>query len=299
MIRIAKQPKRLASFLSMNSNSDCIVQLGGSCPDKMAQSALLFHEQTGQLLFNINCGCPSDRVAQGSFGAVLMRTPEFSCLLMHRKIAEIACEMKEKVPLSTISIKSRIGVDDDDSLEFLYNFIHTIHIKANVKHFIIHARKALLDGLSPAENRTIPPINYQRVYEIAKLFPTLHFTINGEIKNKESIASHLKSNVSSVMIGRAIYQRPLLFADDEFINPINVAHEYLAYLQELEKMEFQPSKSILLSPMMALFSGRPLSGHFKQLLSKNMTSRKYTAVECLASALDTLDRINKKLAFSF
>ncbi|RHW74824.1 tRNA dihydrouridine(20/20a) synthase DusA [Colwellia sp. RSH04] len=177
-----------------------VLQLGGSDVIAMVECAKIA-EQRGYDEININVGCPSDRVQNGRFGACLMAEPAL--------VAECVNEMQAatKVP---VTVKSRIGIDDHDSYEFLHTFIEQV-AQAGCQHFIIHARKAWLSGLSPKQNRDIPPLDYHRVYQIKQDFSELEISINGGIKSLEEASEHL-NYVDGVMIGREIYNSPYLLA---------------------------------------------------------------------------------------
>jgi tRNA-dihydrouridine synthase A len=168
-----------------------VLQLGGSESDEMAQCAKIAQDW-GYDEVNINVGCPSDRVQSGSFGACLMQTPEV--------VAQCVDAMRQASDIP-VSVKSRIGVDDMESYEQLSNFVTQIE-NAGCENFVIHARKAWLKGLSPKENRTVPPLNYDWVYRIKKNFPHLTIAINGGIVSVDEATVHLQS-VDSVMLGRA------------------------------------------------------------------------------------------------
>jgi len=159
-------------------------------------------EQRGYDEININVGCPSDRVQNGKFGACLMAEP----LL----VAECVSDMKAATNIP-ITVKSRIGIDDLDSYEFLHTFIEQV-AQAGCQHFIIHARKAWLSGLSPKQNRDIPPLDYARVYQIKNDFPQLKISINGGIKTLVEANEHL-DYIDGVMIGREIYNSPYMLAE--------------------------------------------------------------------------------------
>lgn len=177
-----------------------VLQLGGSDPKALSECAKMA-EQMGYDEININVGCPSDRVQNGRFGACLMAEPN--------TVAECVTSMKAVVKIP-ITVKSRIGIDDQDSYEFLHSFIDIV-AKAGCQHFIVHARKAWLSGLSPKQNRDIPPLDYERVYQIKRDFPACEISINGGIKSFEESIEHLK-HIDGVMIGREIYQSPYLLA---------------------------------------------------------------------------------------
>ncbi|WP_274051222.1 tRNA dihydrouridine(20/20a) synthase DusA [Thalassomonas haliotis] len=188
-------------YLAFNEEEHPLVlQLGGSDPAAMTQCAKIA-EQRGYDEININVGCPSDRVQNGRFGACLMAEPSL--------VAQCLEQMQAAVDIP-ITVKSRIGIDDQDSYEFLHRFINEVSL-AGCQHFIIHARKAWLSGLSPKQNREVPPLDYQRVYQIKQDFPDLEISINGGIKSLAEAGEHL-SHLDGVMIGREIYQNPYLLA---------------------------------------------------------------------------------------
>jgi len=189
-------------YLSFNDEEHPVVlQLGGSDPKAMVECAKIA-EQLGYDEININVGCPSDRVQNGRFGACLMAEPAL--------VAECVSSMQAQVNIP-VTVKSRIGIDDLDSYEFLHNFIDTVS-QAGCEHFIIHARKAWLSGLSPKQNRDIPPLDYERVYQIKSDFSHAGISINGGIKTLEEAQTHL-NHVDGVMIGREIYQSPYFLSN--------------------------------------------------------------------------------------
>ena len=180
-----------------------VLQLGGSDPKEMAECAIIA-EDWGYDEVNINVGCPSDRVLSGSFGACLMKEPKL--------VAQCVEAMIERCGIP-ITVKHRIGIDDMESYDQLSDFVSLISQKG-CQHFIVHARKAWLTGLSPKENRTIPPLNYPWVYQLKKDFPKLKFTINGGIESCQDIAGHL-DQVDGAMLGRSIYHNPFLLEQIE------------------------------------------------------------------------------------
>src|SRR3989344_902878 len=209
------------------------LQLGGSNPQELSECAKIAQDY-GYDEVNLNIGCPSDRVQSGQFGACLMKQPQ--------RVAECIAAMKEAVNLP-ITVKTRVGVDDYDSYEHLHNFVETL-FKAGCDIFIFHARKAWLKGLSPAQNRHIPPLQPEVVYQIKRDFPHLTVIINGGIKTIEAVQEHLKW-VDGVMLGREAYANPYLFSAvdsvffEDFSAPSSqpaVVHQYLSYIeQELKK----------------------------------------------------------------
>ena len=177
------------------------IQLGGSDIDDLVKSAKIA-EDYGYDEINLNVGCPSDRVQKGRFGACLMLEPDHVAECLN------AMQTNVKVP---VTIKCRLGVDHHEDYEFLYNFVNIVQ-NAGIEHFIIHARNGILKGLSPRQNRHIPPLKYDYVYQLKKDFPNLNITINGGIKAIDECKEHLKY-VDGVMIGRAAYENPFLIKD--------------------------------------------------------------------------------------
>ncbi|WP_346347518.1 tRNA dihydrouridine(20/20a) synthase DusA [Shewanella dokdonensis] len=177
------------------------LQLGGSDPQALAQCARLA-EGRGYDEVNLNVGCPSDRVQNGRFGACLMAEPQL--------VADCVNAMRQQVSIP-VTVKTRIGIDEQDSYSFLTDFVGRVS-EAGCDTFIIHARKAWLQGLSPKENREIPPLDYPRVYQLKRDFPALNISINGGVKRWEDIAEHL-SQLDGVMVGREAYQNPYLLAE--------------------------------------------------------------------------------------
>jgi tRNA-dihydrouridine synthase A len=172
------------------------VQLGGSDPRALAESAQICAD-LGYDEINLNVGCPSDRVREGRFGACLMAEPQL--------VGECVAAMKAAVAIP-VTVKCRIGIDEQDPEESL-DALTRIVVAAGVDALIVHARKAWLDGLSPRENRDIPPLDYDRVYRLKRAWPALHISINGGIASVEDAGAHL-TRVDGVMIGRAAYQEP-------------------------------------------------------------------------------------------
>jgi tRNA-dihydrouridine synthase A len=189
-------------YLSYNdAEHPLVLQLGGSDVKAMTECAKIA-EQHGYDEVNINVGCPSDRVQNGRFGACLMADPSL--------VAECVEQMQSATNIP-ITVKSRIGIDDLDSYEFLHTFIEQV-ADAGCQHFIIHARKAWLTGLSPKQNRDVPPLDYKRVYQIKNAFDKLQISINGGIKSFIEANEHL-NHIDGVMIGREIYNSPYILTD--------------------------------------------------------------------------------------
>ena len=238
------------------------LQLGGSDPKEMAECAQIA-QKWGYDEVNINVGCPSDRVHSGSFGACLMKEPDL--------VAACVESMIDKCDIP-VTVKSRIGIDDMESYDELSDFVSRINSKG-CKHFIIHARKAWLQGLSPKENRTIPPLNYPWVYELKKDFPQIQITINGGITSCLEIKSHL-DYVDGVMLGRAVYNNPFILSEvdsdifREKKNPINreqVLKKYMVYMSEQLKIGV-PIRSMT-RHILGLYHGETNAKLFRRLLS--------------------------------
>ena len=238
------------------------LQLGGSDPKEMAKCSLIAQDW-GYDEVNINVGCPSDRVLSGSFGACLMKEPDL--------VASCVESMIDKCDIP-VTVKSRIGIDDMESYEQLTDFIMRIHNKG-CQHFIIHARKAWLQGLSPKENRTIPPLNYPWVYQLKKDFPHLKITINGGITNCNEVKNHL-DYVDGVMLGRSIYHNPFLLREiDEsifnnnkkFLDREQVLIEYMSYIKKQIKNGV-PIRSMT-RHILGLYHGQSNAKLFRRMLS--------------------------------
>lgn len=239
-------------------------QVGGSDPKELAQAARII-TQWGYQEINLNVGCPSDRVQAGRFGACLMAEPNL--------VADCVASMMAVTSLP-ISVKTRIGIDKQDSYEFFANFISTV-AKAGCNIFIVHARKAWLKGLSPKENRSIPPINYEYVYQLKSDFPSLEIIINGEIKSIDDAAKHLKK-VDGVMIGREAYQNPYCLAqlDKALFSSNNPLPTRIQIIEKLfPYIEKQINKGVPLKAMsrhlMGLFQGEPGAKSWRRYLSEH------------------------------
>ena len=213
-----------------NEEHPVTVQLGGSNPTDLALCAKIC-EDYGYDEVNLNVGCPSDRVQSGAFGACLMAEPNV--------VAECIDKMKSACDIP-VTIKCRIGIDDQDEYEDLQRFVK-INQSAGCDTFIVHARKAWLQGLSPKENRDIPPLNYDRVYTLKEEFPELNIIINGGIKTLDECETHL-ARVDGIMMGREAYQNPYLLAlvDQRFYqddHPIptryDIIHTMIEYIDKL------------------------------------------------------------------
>lgn len=240
------------------------LQLGGSEPAKLAQCAKL-GEEFGYDEINLNVGCPSDRVKSGRFGACLMLEPVL--------VAECVAAMINAVKIP-VTVKCRIGIDEQDSYEHLVDFIQTIS-KAGCEIFIIHARKAWLNGLSPKENREIPPLRYEIVRRIKADFPNLTIIINGGIKALTEIDDHLRF-VDGVMIGREAYSNPYFlaqieqkyFASHEIVKTrYEVMANFIPYIEEQLKQNIKLSS--ITRHILGLFQGQKGARIWRRYLSEN------------------------------
>jgi len=249
------------------------VQLGGSTPKDLAKSALIC-EQAGYDEVNLNVGCPSDRVQSGAFGACLMNEPEL--------VADCVHAMHESIKIP-VTIKCRIGVDNNDSYESLCNFVDKTKV-AGCNVFIIHARKAWLSGLSPKQNREIPPLNYPMVFQLKRDFPDLSIVLNGGLKNIDACQEAV-DKLDGVMIGREAYQNPFMLAavDQQLFNhvdnkssqttnkslthPIDVAHAFKDYIEQ--ELAQGAKLNHLTRHILGLFSGRPKAKVWRRFLSEN------------------------------
>ena len=189
-------------FLSFNKEEHPIaLQLGGSNPQELAECAKMA-EDAGFDEVNLNCGCPSDRVQENKIGACLMAEPEL--------VGDCIQTMQNAVNIP-VTVKHRIGIDDQDSTEDLQRFVHTLSA-AGCEVFIVHARKAWLKGLSPKENREIPPLQYEAVHALKQLYPQHTFVLNGGLNTLDQCQQQLE-HLDGVMVGREIYHNPYAFAD--------------------------------------------------------------------------------------
>lgn len=241
------------------------LQLGGSDPAALAQCAKLAEER-GYDEINLNVGCPSDRVQNGRFGACLMADAQL--------VADCIKAMKDVVSIP-VTVKTRIGIDEQDSYEFLCEFIDTVATKGNCEMFIIHARKAWLSGLSPKENREIPPLDYPRVYQLKRDFPHLTMAINGGVKTLEEAKEHLR-HLDGVMVGREAYQNPsILTAVDNqlFDEQLPVVNAVDAVRQMYPYIEKELSQGAYLGHMtrhmLGIFQGIPGARQWRRYLSEN------------------------------
>lgn len=246
------------------------LQLGGSEPADLAQCARL-GQQWGYDEINLNCGCPSERVQKGAFGACLMAEPNL--------VADCVKAMRDAVSID-VTVKHRIGIDHNDSYEFMRDFVGTI-AEAGCSTFIVHARNAILKGLSPKENREIPPLRYDAVYRLKRDFPQLEIILNGGVKTAADIDLHLQE-VDGVMLGREAYHNPYLMAvfDERYFNdPVPapsraaVVEAMLPYIHRQLQATLSgggkggPRLNSITRHMLGLTAGLPGARGFRQTLS--------------------------------
>ncbi|WP_268876226.1 tRNA dihydrouridine(20/20a) synthase DusA [Cereibacter ovatus] len=238
------------------------LQLGGSDPAELAQAVRLA-VPFGYDEFNLNVGCPSDKVQSGCFGAVLMQRPQL--------VADCVAAMIAESPVP-VTVKCRIGVDDQRPEEVLPAFLETV-AEAGVRHFVIHARKAWLQGLSPRENREIPPLDYPLVVTMKRRFPELVICLNGGVTSLAEAQSLLDQGLDGVMIGRAAYNEPeLLLGADRLWGdqPPRDLGEVLAAMRPYIADHLAAGGRLhqITRHMLGLFTGRPGARHWRRLLSE-------------------------------
>ncbi|MDU8928926.1 tRNA dihydrouridine(20/20a) synthase DusA [Alisedimentitalea sp. MJ-SS2] len=240
------------------------LQLGGSEPDELAKAATL-GEEAGYDEINLNVGCPSDRVQSGTFGAVLMRDPGL--------VAECCAAMIDAVDVE-VTVKCRIGVDEQEPEDVLPGFLDRV-AGAGVARFAIHARKAWLQGLSPKENRDIPPLDYDLVLRMKERFPELHLSVNGGITSLDEAKGFLEAGFDGVMIGRAAYHQPSdilsradveIFGAGEASDPVGVARQMLPYIEA--HLGTGGKLGQVTRHMLGLFAGKPGARTWRRVLSE-------------------------------
>lgn len=264
------------------------LQLGGSNPGQLAECARMAADY-GYDEINLNCGCPSDRVQNGFFGACLMGRPEL--------VAECMEAMSKAVSLP-ITVKCRIGIDEQDSFEFLDRFVG-MSVDKGCKTFIIHARKAWLSGLSPKENREIPPLDYDRVFAIKQKYPQLRIILNGGLKDTAQIQTELK-RFDGVMIGREAYQNPYCLAEFEqeiygalqSRSRAEIAHLMAAYAAEQEAAHGTPVKCIT-RHILGLFQGQAGAKDWKRTLS-TLPYQEGAGPDVILKALDAVETAQQR-----
>jgi tRNA-dihydrouridine synthase A len=272
-----------------------VLQLGGSDVAEMAMAATV-GAQWGYDEINMNVGCPSDRVQAGRFGACLMAEPAL--------VRDVVAAMRNAVEVP-VTVKCRLGIDRDDSYEALESFVDQV-MQSGCEHFIVHARKAWLDGLSPKENRTVPPLRYEYVYRLKQAMPQLHISINGGIDNLDACIEHLQY-VDGVMIGRSAYYNPAILADadrrlfadlpDGHVHAADpntlavVARDYASYMQGWADQGVR--LSALSRHMVPLFQGVPGARGWRRHLSEQ-AGKTGDAITLVEQALELLQLASRQ-----
>jgi len=244
------------------------LQLGGSDPALLAEASKI-GEAFGYDEINLNVGCPSERVQAGSFGACLMKEPLLvaSCLN--------AMQAAVQIP---VTIKCRIGIDREDSYDFFQRFIETLKTETACRIFIIHARSAWLKGLSPKENREIPPLRYEYVYQLKKDFPDLTLILNGGIKTLSDVEMHLQQ-VDGVMMGREAYHNPYAISEidkalyQSDLQPLTrekILQQYLLFIEK--ELAIGTALPLMLKPLLGLFHGQPQGRAWRRFLTEHAKS---------------------------
>ena len=270
-----------ARWLDYNAEEHPLaLQLGGSNPADLAQCSK-YAQEWGYDEVNLNVGCPSDRVQNNMIGACLMAHPQL--------VKECLGEMQAAVSIP-VTVKHRLGIDDLDSYELLEQFVETV-AESGITSFTIHARKAILDGLSPKQNREVPPLIYDNVYKIKQRFPELEVVINGGIKTLDDCEVHLQQ-VDGVMIGREAYQNPYpllsqvdsrLFGETGTpLSRIEVAEQFIPYIERA--MANGQSLYGVVKHLLGLFHGERGGKQFRRYLSENGHKRE-AGVETFREAL--------------
>ncbi len=279
--------KRFLAF--DNAEHPLALQLGGSDPSDLAKCARLAEEK-GYDEVNLNCGCPSDRVQNGAFGACLMLEPDL--------VADLVKAMLDATSLD-VTVKCRIGVDDQDDYAGLQNFTEQLS-NAGCKTLIVHARKAWLKGLSPKQNREVPPLDYERVYALKRDFPDLEIILNGGIESLADTKHHL-NNLDGVMMGRAAYQNPWLLADvDKAIFASQAAVDSrLDVIEQLTPyIENELSSGVRLASIcrhiLGLFQGMPGAKRFRRILSEQ-AHKPGAGTEVLQDAVSHFNQASESL----
>jgi tRNA-dihydrouridine synthase A len=259
------------------------LQLGGSDPAELAKAAKIGAD-AGYDEINLNVGCPSDRVQSGCFGAALMEHPAL--------VADCVAAMKAAVSVE-VTVKCRIGVDDQDPETVLPDFLSKIR-DAGVSRVTIHARKAWLQGLSPKENRDIPPLDYDLVHRMKAAFPDLHLSINGGITALAQARAFLETGLNGVMIGRSAYHTPseillpadqLIFGQPNHVSALDVVEQMLPYIEA--HVSGGGKLHSITRHMLGLFAGRPGARGWRRVLSEGA----HRDGAGTALVLEALDRV--------
>lgn len=267
-----------------------VLQIGGDDPEACARSVAIA-EEYGYDEYNLNVGCPSDKVRQAAFGACLMARP--------KQVAEILSAMRKETD-KPVTVKHRIGIDGRESYEELKGFVETV-ATVGVQRFVVHARIAILGGLSPKENRNVPPLRYEDVYRLKSDFPSLLIEANGHIDSLEEARRHLSQGLDGVMIGRAAYDNPLVLLEleEELLgrrghtdDRLEVARE--AVLRMIPYIQAAEAEGInrynITKHLMGLFHGKPGARKWRRLLGDRSLSELSTQ-QLIEEALGSVVRL--------
>lgn len=269
-------------FLRFNEEEHPVaLQLGGSDPDWMARATALAAQYAYDEI-NINVGCPSDRVQSGQFGACLMARPG--------TVAECFAAMQRETDVP-VTVKSRIGIDDQDGYEFLLAFVEPL-VEAGCRKFIVHARTAILEGLSPKENRSVPPLNYERVYQLKRDFAELEIVVNGGLMTTGDVDRVLE-HVDGAMIGRQAYHQPYFLAElEQHFNPdwqaplrADVVERMLPYIDR--ELGQGVALNSIARHMLGLFAAQPGARAWRRYISQH-AHRDGAGSEVLVNALNAM-----------
>mmetsp|Transcript_10071 Transcript_10071/g.13190 ORF Transcript_10071/g.13190 Transcript_10071/m.13190 type:complete len:408 (+) Transcript_10071:69-1292(+) len=279
-----------------DNGNGLVLQLGGNNPEKLAKCAEIAQEW-GYSEINLNCGCPSNKVAGQNFGASLMLQPDLvrNCVRSMQRVVDIP-----------VTVKCRLGVDKQEGYEHIQNFVSSI---PECDHFIIHARNCILKGLSPAKNRTVPPLKYHYVHNLTKDFPDKKFSLNGHVENMSQAKALLQDNddLFGVMLGRAAWHDTTVLAQvdsqifgdkpDETLTRRSVVKEYMKYVNEVVESRKQTSKDsfrsdlVLLRPLAGLMKGCNGASRYRSALyqsEKRVSERNHNLCEVVENALNTV-----------
>lgn len=265
-------PKRFLEFLPMEN--PLVLQLGGSDPMQMAKAAAIAKDY-GYKEININVGCPSNKVQSGNFGACQMTNP--------KQVSEIFCAISEYTQLP-VSVKTRVGIDQHEDYEFLQTFIQTLS-SAGCQRFIIHARNAILNGLSPKQNQKVPPLKYDFVFRLKEDFPRSIIELNGGLRDL-TLAKKFLNRVDGVMLGRAVIDNPWILKDVDamFFNAlspqksqVDVVKEMLPFIDSWQLSGTHPS--LLLHPFLLLFKGVRGGKKYRRFLSEKQNGSMAKKIE--------------------
>lgn len=261
------------------------LQLGGSCPEDLAKCAKIAQNYHYDEV-NLNCGCPSPRVQKGAFGACLML--DVGLVVDCVRAMQDACSID-------VTVKHRIGIDKEESYEFVRDFVGELIHKTDCRTFVVHARNAWLDGLSPKENRDVPPLRYEYVYRLKQDFPEREIIINGGIKTNDEIAHHL-TYVDGVMVGREAYHNPYVMADwdalfyqdnHEVLTRESVVHKLVSYCRTQLGNERGTTMRHMVKHYLGLMQGQAGARNWRRILSDSKMLQNADA-ELLLYALEKM-----------